>query len=349
MITLRRAWMLLLSVITFAAWLSQPEATSRAVTREQSTKLESFSLLESTEPVFDVLYRYGHLDSSSTGAYGANINAPRSHWFLEYQRAGGYDITAGVVRSDPALVAEGLRMLHFGLAREAPNGSFPGSYSPFHGTAMFLSEAAPGLVMLRNSTLASRFDVEIRWQVQKMDRAAHFLPRVVGGVARIDDYSKNHRRFEAALAFGSVGFLASDRTLVKWSRAYAWQGVRMARSTGVMPEDGGHDSGYQALGMVNAIRYLDLLATGKLYSALHGVLQRGEAWELTRVRRDGSVNQDGDTRTAHCREHDLVGACKTVFYAPIFSAFAHWAHISADPRYASAAFLVWQKSGYGGH
>ena len=38
-------------------------------------------------------------------------------------------------------------------------------------------------------------------------------------------------------------------TLVKWPHAYAWDGIAMERANGVMPEDGGHDSGYQALGM----------------------------------------------------------------------------------------------------
>jgi hypothetical protein len=122
----------------------------------------------------------------------------------------------------------------------------------------------------------------------------------------------------------------------------------MERPGGVMPEDGGHDSGYQALGMVSAARYLDLVASGALYHALWLALQRGEAWELSRVRGDGSVDQTGDTRTSDCRERDLLGACKTVFYAPIFSALAHWSRIANDLRYASAAFLVWERSGYGG-
>jgi hypothetical protein len=340
-------WVLLPIVVCFS-WLTQSTVASPGVTGQQSAKLEHLAMLESTGVVFDVLYRYGHLDSASSGAYGPNVGAPSSRWFLESQRAGGYDVTAGVLRHDAGLVAEGLRMIHFGLAREAPNGSFPGSYLPFHGTAMFLSEAAPSLVILRGSAFASRFAEEMRWQVRKMQTAAHFLPNVVGGIGHIDDASKNHRQFEAALSFGTVGVLANDRKLVEWSKTYAWQGIRMARPNGVLPEDGGHDSGYQALGMVNAIRYLDLLATGRLRTSLHRVLQRGEAWELSRVRRDGSVDQTGDTRTAHCQEHDLVGACKTVFYAPIFSALAHWAVIDNDRRFASAARLVWRRSGYGG-
>jgi len=130
---------------------------------------------------------------------------------------------------------------------------------------------------------------------------------------------------------------------------YAWQGIQMERPNGIMPENGGHDSGYQALGMVNAGRYLQLVATGGLYTALYEALSRGEAWELSRIGSDGSVNQTGDTRTAGCQEHSPNGQCKTVFYAPIFSALAHWAAISGDVRFQQASVKVWQKSGYGGH
>jgi hypothetical protein len=247
------------------------------------------------------------------------------------------------------MVAEGLRMFHFGLAREASNGGFPGSVSPFHGTAFFLSEAAPALVVLTVSLWASRFALEVRWQIARMRRAAYYIVRTVGGPGRIDDRSKNHRFYEAAIALGAVGVLAGDRTLERWSRRYVVEGIQMERANGVMPENGGHDSGYQALGMVSAARYLTLVAKGALYRRLSAVLARAAAWELSRVQPDGSVNQEGDTRTAGCQERDALGHCKTVFYAPIFSALAHWAAISGDAAYRHASYLVWQRSGYSGH
>lgn len=305
--------------------------------------------LESSPPVFDVLYRYGQNVPAADGAYGPNIKAPRSAWFLEYQRAGGFDVIAGILRHDTALITTGLKMFQFGLDREAANGSFPGSAVPFHGTAMFLSESAPALVLLRSSPYAAQFSTVIARDAGLMKRAAHYLVQSVHGAGHIDDHVKNHRWFEAAIALGATGKVTNDRMLVRWSRQYAWHGIQMQRAGGVMPENGGHDSGYQALGMVSAARYLELVATGTLYRALHAALQRGEAWELSRISPDGSVNQSGDTRTAGCREHDPDGRCKTVFYAPIFSALSHWAAISGSAKYSSVSHQVWLRSGYGGH
>lgn len=306
--------------------------------------------MERNPAVYGVLYRYGQVDEGApSGALGPNVTAPRSAWYLEEQRGGATDIIDGVFRDQPDLIALGLHIFHFGLARQAADGSFPGSAWPFHGTAMFLSEAGPSLIVLRQSSYASEFAAQLRWEIARMRKAAYAMVRSVHGAGKIDDTAKNHRRFEAAIALGSVGNLANDSTLRTWSTVYAWQGIHMAHADGVMPENGGHDSGYQALGMIDATRYLELVAGGGLYRALYSTLQRGERWELSRVRSDGSINQAGDTRTAGCKETSPSGQCKTVFYAPIFSALARWGAISGDTRFVHAAHQVWLRSGYGGH
>ncbi len=312
-----------------------------------SVPQSAFYRLESSTPVFDVLYRYGQNTPAANGAYGPNTTAPRSDWYLEYQRAGDTDVIAGVLRHDTTLISLGLRMFQFGLARQAANGSFPGSQWPFHGTAMFLSEAAPALAFLQESSYAAQYRTELANQAASMRRAAYFMVHSVGGAGHIDDTTKNHRWFEAAIALGATGLIAHDATLRAWATVYAWRGIHMERPSGVMPEDGGHDSGYQALGMVNACRYFTLLPAGTLRTALFKALQRGEAWELSRVAPNGSVNQRGDTRTAGCRERNPAGQCKTVFYAPIFSTLAHWAVISGNATYARMSHQVWVRSGYG--
>lgn len=309
-----------------------------------------FIAFEHNPAVVNVLYRYGQVDeAASNGALGPNVNAPRSAWYPEEQRGGATDIIDGVFRDQPELITEGLHIFHFTLARQAANGSFPGAVWPFHGTAMFLSEAGPALIILRQSSYAAQFSAPLNQDVAQYRKAAYAMIRFVHGAGKIDDPDKNHRRFEAAIALGSVGVLAHDKTLRRWSTLYAWQGIHMVQPDGVMPENGGHDSGYQALGMISATRYLELVAGGSLYRALYRALQRGEAWELSRIKPDGSINQTGDTRTAGCKETNPSGQCKTVFYAPIFSALARWAAITGDAHYAQVAHQVWVRSGYAGH
>jgi hypothetical protein len=310
---------------------------------------DRFIAFERSPSVVDVLYRYGQVDEAApNGALAPNMHAPKSAWYPEEQRGGATDIIDGVFRNQPDLITLGLHIFHFALARQAANGSFPGAVWPFHGTAMFLSEAGPSLIVLKQSAYASQFGAQLKEDTIRLRKAAYAMVRSVHGAGKIDDPDKNHRRFEAAIALGSVGVLAGDGTLRHWSTIYAWQGIHMAHADGIMPENGGHDSGYQALGMISATRYLELVATGSLYTALYSTLKRGEAWELSRVKPDGSINQSGDTRTAGCKETNPAGQCKTVFYAPIFSALARWAAITGNARYGRAAHQVWLRSGYGG-
>jgi hypothetical protein len=312
-----------------------------AISPSWPSGVQSFLKMEESQAVFNVLYHYGKVKAAAGGAYGPNLTAPKTAWYVEYQRAGNVDVTAGVLHRDASLVAEGLTMFHFALLREARNGGFPGSFTPFHGTAMFLAESVPSLIVLRYSPMQSRFASELAWETSRLRRAARHLVQVVHGVGKIDDHTKNHRFYEAALALGSVGVLADDPTLIRWSRTYAQEAIAMERPGGIMPEDGGHDTGYQALGMTYAMRYLTLVATGSLARSLRNTIAAGAAWELSRVHADGTIDQTGDTRTVDCKERNPVGQCKTTFYDPIFSALAHWSVISGDSRYERAAYFVW--------
>jgi hypothetical protein len=305
--------------------------------------IQAYIHVESSAPVFDVLYRYGQNIPAADGAYGANIGASPAAWFIEEQRAGGLDVIAGALRNQPAIIADGLKMFHYGLTRETASGAFPGSAWPFHGAAMFLAEAAPSLLFLRYSSYASEFRSEIRWDALRMKQAALHMVSVVGGVGHIDDTTKNHRYYEAALALEATGLLAHDTTLQRWSTLYVREGMRMEQTDGVMPENGGHDTGYQALGMTYAARYLELRRGGLLVSRLYQTLKRGEDWELARVRPDGTIDQTGDTRSTGCKERNPQGQCKTTMYAPIFNALARWSVISGDAHFQRAARLVWQR------
>jgi hypothetical protein len=93
--------------------------------------------------------------------------------------------------------------------------------------------------------------------------------------------------------------------------------------------------------MTYAARLLELEGHSLLSGALYRTLQRGEEWELSRVQANGTVDQSGDTRTVGCKERNVAGQCKTVFYAPIFNALARWAVISGSAQFQRAAHQVW--------
>jgi len=314
-------------------------AAALAMPARAATAPARLTALESSAGVFNVLYHYADIRPGPGGAYGANIGSPRV-WYIEEQRAGSVDVIAGVLRQDPSLIRQGLEMFHWGLARETANGAFPRSAWPFHSVMLFLSEATPALLILKQSQYAREFHSELVWETARIDRAAWHAEKIVGR-GKVDDPTKNHRFFEAALGLMGAGRLARDRRLVSRSRLYARRGIRMSRPNGIMPEDGGHDSGYQAVGLNDAIRFLTLDSNAALDRSLRAAISRAERWELSRVRGNGTINQTGDTRTNGCEERSPDGACKTTFYAPIFAALARWAALSGDQTYQLAAYHVW--------
>ncbi|HEV3309522.1 MAG TPA: hypothetical protein VG815_03270 [Chloroflexota bacterium] len=316
--------------------------------------LHDYLTIETSPGVFSVQYHYGHVTPAANGAYLSNVTAPRSAWYIEDQRYGDTDVIAGVLHDDIGLIKTGLKMFDFGLYREAPNGTFPGSFGLFHGVAMFLAAAAPAMLVLQNwnratSQMGSGFKTHFAWEIDRMDSAARSaMASWWNKPGRIDDGGKEERAFEAALALEATGWLAHDSFLQSRAQVYAGNGLRMTQSDGVWTEHGEngrccHDSTYQAIGLVYGTRYLELMDGTPMYSRLYPAVLKGEHWEISRVRSNGTIITTGDSRTAGCAERSQVtGKCKTTDLEAIFSALMRWGVLAGDQRFRSAAEAVWR-------
>lgn len=312
-----------------------------------SPGVRAFLTLESSSGVFNIEHHYGRVVPAPDGAYLNNVTAPPSAWYIEDQRYGDVDVIGGILHDNPALVKTGLRMFDFGIDREAAGGSFPGSFGLFHGTAMFLAQAGPALLLLthwsRERSLGVTMVRHVRWEIGRMRTAAHHLiEQWWRKPGHIDDGGKEERFFEASLALESIGLLTGDRQLETSAGVYAHEGIRMTRGNGVWTENGGHDSSYQAIGLVYGARYLALLGTAAPSRAMHKALAVGEAWELSRVHRDGSIDRNGDDRTGPtCPERDASGTCKTVDLIAVAGALMRWGVMDHEVPYERRAYQVW--------
>lgn len=303
--------------------------------------------MEMSGALFDVEHYYGQVTPAANGAYLQNITAPRHAWYIEDQRYGQIDVINGVLHRDDALIKTGLHMFDFGLDREAPDGSFPGSFGLFHGTAMFLAEAGPAMIILKHwdqlPSMGGAMLRHIQWEQSEMGKAARYLVRTWWHRSgHIDDPSKEDRFFEGAIALESVGVLTDDSGMEARAATYASEGLRMTRPNGVMPENDGHDSSYQALGLIYATRFLELTGPGALYRALYQKVSLGESWLLSRVNGNGTINRSGDSRTGpSCPERSGSGACKTDNPTAVYGALMRWGVIRNDGRFRNAAHQVW--------
>lgn len=349
-----------IATVTAAVVAAGGHGTALADSSEQSYPIassvpagvRSFLQVETSSAVFNVQYHYGRVTPAANGAYGTNIVDPPSAWFVEDQRYGDTDVIAGVLHDDMPMIKTGLKMFDFALHREATNGSFPGSQGLFHGTAMFLAAAGPAMLVLDNwyrlPHLSRTFVKHVNWEISRMDRAARYMvDSWWSKPGHIDDGGKEERFFEAAVALASTADLAKDSFLLDRARVYAKNGMRMTEPNGVWTENGVdgrccHDSSYQAMGLVYGTRYLELIAGTPLGHHLYADVAKGEAWEISRVRANGTVNTTGNSRTSGCAERSqLTGKCKTIDLEAVFSALMRWGVLSDNQRFRARAEKVW--------
>jgi hypothetical protein len=110
----------------------------------------------------------------------------------------------------------------------------------------------------------------------------------------------------------------------------ARNGIAFQQPDGVNPERGGHDTSYQAYGLVYACRYYQVAADDKMRAELKPTLERAFAWLRTRIGPDGKIDGMGNTRTGPAAEPGRNGKPKQLDYYNTGICLAQWAQLSGD-------------------
>ena len=151
-----------------------------------------------------------------------------------------------------------------------------------------------------------------------------------------------HRRYLDAAALGEAGVLCHDKELIAQSAAFILNGIAFQRPDGVNPEKGGADHHYQALGLVYACRYYQIVADETLRTAMRPMLDKAFAWLLARVKPDGSVDATSNARTGFGQEKARNGKPKGLEYRFTALSLAHWAQLTQNAALESTARRVFE-------
>ncbi len=283
-------------------------------------------------------------DVSSSGAQGG-INrrweqSRRGPWYIEEQRFGENAVCAGLAQQDPTAIERGLKVLHWGFEQQQPDGSFQ-CPDAFHSTSFFVEAAAHACLLLSASAFSERYAQEIDWLRPRVLKAALWMAQPeVESRGRRHNEPFTHRCYLVAAAFGEAGVLCGNRFLIDNSTSYIHAGISRQDPSGFNPEKGGYDCSYQAVGLVFAERYYEIVAQGELKQALDGMLARATAWLASRVRPDGTIDATGNTRTGLAQEKTRGGKTKKVSYGQTMRTFYHWYSISGDSVFDRLANAV---------
>lgn len=261
-------------------------------------------------------------------------------WYIEYQKEGRNFITAGLACGNKDSVRWGLKILAWGFSRMEPDGEFkhPDCY---HSASFLVEAAAHSILLLEASPWRDEFAGETnaikpkllaaaRWMVRPDIDALNWpddnnYPRIFG------ERRYAHRRFLDAAALGETGLIFHDDALLKKSVWLIRNGIALQHADGVNPERGGHDTSYQALGLLYACRYYQIVADEAMRAEMQGMLDRGFEWMLGRVRPDGSIDATGNTRTGPAAEPSRDGKPKGIDYHTPAICIAYRARLAGKP------------------
>ena len=270
------------------------------------------------------------------GAAGVNRGAG-PQWYIEEQRAGAEFVQRGVVMENAGWVSTGWRILDWGIARQGPDGGFPGTGDPFHSVSLFVEALSRALLLDPAAATPAR--------VRAARAAAEWLllPNVAGrGEAHNRPYT--HRRWILAAALAQAAQAANQPQLMRAARSYARAGLQLQAENGVNPEKGGADIGYQMFGVVMAARFVAAGPDRRLENSVIRMIDKAATWAGTRIGEDGRVDATGSTRTSIETARD--GRLKQVPHHSIVEGLAYSAALTGDSSYHVMAERVARRRGW---
>lgn len=287
-----------------------------------------------------------------SGALGLNLRWETNKtlpWFIEYQKDGRDWIASGLAHGNKDGVRWGLKILEWGFAQMTPEGEFkhPDNY---HSASFLVEATAHSILLLEASPWRAEFAGPVNALKPKLLAAARWMirpeidalnwpddnnyPRIFG------ERRYAHRRFLDAAALGEVAVLFNDRPLMEKSVWLVRNGIALQQPDGVNPERGGHDTSYQALGLLYACRYYQLVADEAMRAEMKPGLDRGFGWLLTRIQPDGRIDGTGNTRTGPAGEMGRSGKPKGLDHRTTAICLAYGAQLSLSPELEKTARRV---------
>lgn len=293
---------------------------------------------ESTSVLVSTLYRNPTTlfqPIASSGAKGANIlfeNGQSTNWYIEEQKVGEELIIAGILNNNPTVVANGFKVFDWGFARQAANGSFPGTSDDFHSTSFFVQAVSRALLFIQQSPQAGNYSARIAYYKPLVRRAALWMisPTIWPvGIKRNIPYT--HRRYLVASALGLTGKLTGDQQLISFARTSLTDGISLQLANGVNPEKGGYDSSYQMVGLAYAQRWVTHFPTDAITPKVIAMINKGLAWEKGRILPTGEIDTTGNTRTGPgAIDFNRTGSLKPVDNRFVLRGFGYWASATVN-------------------
>jgi len=264
---------------------------------------------------------------------------------LSAQRVAPKMIARGIADGNVNLIDRGVKGIEYGFAQQNPDGSFRNGMGvavddpdALEANTFFLQAVGHGYLLLAQSEYKGQFLPRLDALKPKINKALEWLlPRKDTLWAKAK--SAPNRLVFDALAFELNGIVLNNKSYQETGDWFVREYLKSQRPDGVFVEHGGHDSSYQAAGMLKVQIYAlycdDLALRDQINAAVH----KGIAWEKTRILDTGEVSITGNTRTGN-RQEKFAGEYKVVSYPEVVECLLYYAKLNGDSRSEALARKV---------
>lgn len=272
-----------------------------------------------------LLERAGGAYPDKNGLVGHNRGGFKASAF---QRGATLKLAIAAARGDAQRAADCWRAVEVTFGHQQEAGHFG---DPASSVAFWLCELCRSLLVVQQSPLAEVYRDRTFVLLPKIRKAVNWLAGRREVLFKEDGHTPNRLFFDAE-AFGLTGILLDDEKLIGISREFLARGMKLYRDDdGVFLERGGGDSSYQAVCLLRLQEMVLYFPDPRIENAI----RKGVKWELGRIRLDGTISTEGNTRVRPGGEK-FMGHEKQVNVGEITLALLYFHARTGDPEVLAA-------------
>lgn len=258
------------------------------------------------------------------------------------QRDALWVLLRGVREKSQSRVDLAVLAMEYAFDRQDPAGYFENGRGVDPRTAVgadafFLQAFARVFLIVRDSAYCAGH----------LDRLSALLPRLqlamnwlgtdsnTAELFRQDQQTANRLLFDAN-AFLLNGMLLGDDQLVATGERFLEAALALQAADGAFGEHGGSDTSYQAVSLLNLTVLHSYLSLSPLRDRIYEAVARGAGWESMRIRADGRVAVEDNTRTGLGQE-EFLGKEKEVNYPEVALALYYASGLLKEPALSTQA------------
>jgi hypothetical protein len=261
-------------------------------------------------------------------------------------RGGCRYLTAAVVAGDQARADDAWKSVEATLSLQAKDGGLQGGGGPWYkfnarsvrveNMYFLLQELGRALLVIQASPMEPHFHDRIEALKPRLRKACDFIQKGYPTIIPKVGHTAN-RLLIAAKAFGLCGLVLEDDRLKQSSRLLVKAALERRDKEGVFIERGGRDSSYNAVCVLMGTHLCLYISHPELEATFHPAM----AWQKTRIKPDGEVNVEGNTRTGVGKEvNPKTGTPKGVNYPEVSQTLWYYGAMNNDAAAIALALKV---------